>query len=97
MGVNFLKNKQLKAYVEILAKLNIKDTTKNVLIYVTTSDVVNVNKIREYAEGKGISFRHVVAYSEWGVLGRYLTFKERVWTGVPKEKVEEDHIRIETL
>lgn len=83
-GSNFLKDRQLKAYIQVLAKLNVKNTTKNVLIYVTTSDVVNVNAVREYAEKKGVGFRHIVAYSEWGVLGRYLTFKERVWQGVPK-------------
>ena len=83
-GENMLNDRQLKAYIQILAKLNVKNTTQNVLIYVTTSDVVNVNKIREYAKEKGVSFRHVVAYSEWGVLGRYLVFKERVWRGVPE-------------
>jgi len=83
-GATFLKNRQLKAYIQVLAKLNVKNTTKNVLIYVTTSDVVNVNAVRKYAEKRGVSFRHIVAYSEWGFLGRYLVFKERVWKGVPK-------------
>lgn len=84
MGENFVKDRQLKAYIQILSELNIKNTTKNALIYVTTSDVVNVNAIRSYADSKGVSFRHIVAYSEWGVLGRYLVFKEREWIGVPK-------------
>ena len=83
-GKWFASNKQFQAYVQILQKLNIKNTTKNVLIYVTTSDVINVNAARDYAEKRGVGFRHIVAYSEWGALGRYLVFKERKWTGVPQ-------------
>jgi RHS repeat-associated protein len=84
LGTNFAKNRQFRGYIDVLSKLNVKNTTKNVLIYVTTSNVVNINALKEYAEKKGVAIRHIVAYSEWGLFGRGLFFKERVWTGVPE-------------